>query len=98
MKVDLYFWTLILKWGVIIRYLNFGAAKGRLRKKKNDYLSFEYDFPRKDYFCSGNSQIVAVFQIFFTAKVGGKCPHPLFLDEAVPNQKYQPFFLKTLGY
>ena len=59
-----------------IRYLN-GAVKGRLRKK-NDYLSFEYDFPRKDYFCSGNSQIVAVFQIFFTAKVGGKCPHPLF--------------------
>ena len=71
----------------------FGAAKGRLRKK-NDYLSFVCDFPRKDYFYSGNSQIVAVFQIFFTVKVGGKMSPPPFMDEVVPNQKYQPYFLR----
>ena len=91
MKVDLYSWILILKWGVSDTSM---VQQREGFEKKNDYLSFEYDFPRKDYFCSGNIQIVAVFQIFFTAKVGGKCPHPLFLDEAVPNQKYQPFFLR----
>ena len=60
-----------------IRYLNFLVQQREGFEKKNDYLSFVCDFPRKDYFYSGNSQIVAVFQIFFTAKVGGKCPPPL---------------------
>ena len=88
MKVDLYSWTLILKWGVSDTSI-FWCSKGKA-SKKNDYLSFVCDFPRKDYFYSGNSQIMAVLQIFFTVKVGGKMSPPPFMDEVVPNQKYQP--------
>ena len=88
MKVDLYFWTLILKWGVSDTSI-FWCSKGKA-SKKNDYLSFVCDFPRKDYFYSGNSQIVAVLQIFFTVKVGGKISLPPFLDELSQIKNINP--------
>ena len=90
MKVDLYSWILILKWGV--SDTSIVQEREGFEKKMIIFLSSMIS-PARTIFVL---EIVNCGRIpdFFTAKVGGKCPHPLFLDEAVPNQKYQPFFLR----
>ena len=78
MKVDLYFWTLILKWGVIIRYLNFLVQQREgFEKKMTNFLLCAIS-PAKIIFILETVKIVAVLQIFFTVKVGGKISLPPF--------------------
>ena len=94
MKFDLHFWTLILKWGVIIRYFNFLVQRGEGFKKKMTNFLLCAISPAKIIFILETVKIVAVLQIFFTVKVGGKMSPPPFMDGVVPNQKYQPYLLR----
>ena len=75
MKVDLYSWILILKWGVSDTSI---VQEREGFEKKNDYLSFEYDFPRKDYFCSGNSQLWPYSRFFLPQRWVENVPTPFF--------------------
>ena len=78
MKVDLYFWTLVLKWGVI-RYLNFLVQQREGFEKKMTIFLLCAISPAKIIFILETVKIVAVLQIFFTVKVGGKnIPTPFY--------------------
>ena len=91
MKVDLYSWILILKWGV--SDTSMVQEREGFEKKMIIFLSSMIS-PARTIFVLEIVKLWPYSRFFFTAKVGGKYPHPLFLDEAVPNQKYQPFFLR----
>ena len=93
MKVDLYFWTLVLKWGVI-RYLNFLVQQREGFEKKMTIFLLCAISPAKIIFILETVKLWPYSRFFFTVKVGGKMSPPPFMDEVVPNQKYQPYFLR----